>query len=197
MHKNFPGQYRHLAPYFASQSGNEVVGIGEKENVLRQRPVMPGVKLLGYNLPKLDPAKITPFNQSVLRAIHRGRVVASGTPEQVAQAGDKAHRAPWLMLVVVDGLCGDPRVDLHERILSAGCAVQNVLLMATALGFGSALTSGQALGSDSLRRLFALREGQHALCFISIGTALSHGGSRVRPAVADFFRMLGDDSPDA
>ena len=78
MHKNFPGQYRHLAPYFASQSGNEVVGIGEKDNILRQRRVLPGVKLLSYNLPKLDPAKITPFNQSVLRAIHRGRVVASG-----------------------------------------------------------------------------------------------------------------------
>jgi len=78
VHKNFPGQYRHLAPYFASQSGNEVVGIGEKDNILRQRRVLPGVKLLSYNLPKLDPAKITPFNQSVLRAIHRGRVVASG-----------------------------------------------------------------------------------------------------------------------
>jgi glycosyltransferase involved in cell wall biosynthesis len=78
VHQNFPGQYKHLAPYFASRQGNEVVGIGEKDNVVRQRPVMPGVKLLGYNLPKLDPSKVTPFNQSVLRAIHRGRVVARG-----------------------------------------------------------------------------------------------------------------------
>src|SRR4051812_2120559 len=39
---------------------------------------MPGVKLLGYDLPKLDPAKVTPFNASVLRAIHRGRTVARG-----------------------------------------------------------------------------------------------------------------------
>ncbi len=78
VHQNFPGQYRHLAPYFASIGGHEVVGIGEKDNVIRQRPVMPGVKLLGYTLPKLDAAKLTPFNQSVLRAIHRGRVVARG-----------------------------------------------------------------------------------------------------------------------
>ncbi len=61
---------------------------------------------------------------------------ASASAEQVAQARDKAHRAPWLMLVVVDGLRGDPDVDLHERILSAGCAVQNVLLMTTAQGWG-------------------------------------------------------------
>jgi glycosyltransferase involved in cell wall biosynthesis len=78
VHQNFPGQYRHLAPYFAAQPGNEVVAVGEKANVLRQQPVMPGVKLLGYDLPKLDPAKTTPFNASVLRAIHRGRTVARG-----------------------------------------------------------------------------------------------------------------------
>jgi glycosyltransferase involved in cell wall biosynthesis len=78
VHQNFPGQYRHLAPYFASRPGNEVVGVGEKENVLRQRPLMPGVKLLGYDLPKLEPAKFNPFNASVVRAIHRGRTVARG-----------------------------------------------------------------------------------------------------------------------
>src|SRR5690349_7821735 len=78
VHQNFPGQYRHLAPYFAGQPGNEVAAVGEKANVLRQRPTMPGVKLLGYDLPRIDPSKINPFNASVLRAIHRGRTVARG-----------------------------------------------------------------------------------------------------------------------
>jgi len=78
VHQNFPGQYRHLAPYFASRPGHEVVAVGEKANILRQRPNMPGVKMLGYDLPKLDPAKATPFNASVVRAIHRGRTVARG-----------------------------------------------------------------------------------------------------------------------
>lgn len=78
VHQNFPGQYRHLAPYFAGQPGNEVAAVGEKANVLRQRPAMPGVKLLGYDLPRIDPSKINPFNASVLRAIHRGRTVARG-----------------------------------------------------------------------------------------------------------------------
>src|SRR3990167_6224743 len=199
------------APDWAAIAGELIQA---RQTVLPKRLVAPGPDaaqqqtILAAAAAAPDHRQLLPWRFNAVPPARRGALAEAfaqallerdpaAAPEQVAQAGDKAHRAPWLMLVVVDGLCGDPRVDLHERILSAGCAVQNVLLMATALGFGSALTSGQALGSDSLRRLFALREGQHALCFISIGTALSHGGSRVRPAVADFFRMLGDDSPDA
>jgi glycosyltransferase involved in cell wall biosynthesis len=78
VHQNFPGQYRHIAPYFAAQGGHEVVAVGEKTNVVSQRVQFPGVKLMGYDVPKLEPAKVTSFNQSVVRAIHRGRTVARG-----------------------------------------------------------------------------------------------------------------------
>lgn len=115
---------------------------------------------------------------------------AAATPEQVAQAHEKAHRSPFLLLLIVDGECGDPEIDLFERIVSAGCAVQNMLLMATALGYGSALTSGKALKSDGLRTLFGLTPGEHALCFVSIGTVQSRKTARLRPAPADFSRIL-------
>lgn len=117
---------------------------------------------------------------------------ASATDEQLSQAREKAHRSPWLLLLVVDAACGDPEVDLLERTLSAGCAVQNAMLMATALGFGSALTSGKAIKSDALRTLFGLREGEQAICFLSIGTVQSRRKPRARPAVAEFFHTLGD-----
>lgn len=119
---------------------------------------------------------------------------AAATPEQVAQAQEKAHRSPLLMLVVVDGQRGDPEIDLAERTVSAGCAVQNMLLMATALGFGSALTSGKALKSAGLRSLFGLTPGEHALCFVSVGTVQSRKKARLRPVPADFVSSL---SPDA
>ncbi len=119
---------------------------------------------------------------------------AQATAEQVAQACEKAHRSPLLMLVVVDGQCGDAEIDLSERTVSAGCAVQNMLLMATALGFGSALTSGKALKSTGLRALFGLAEGDHALCFVSIGTAKSsRKPARLRPAPGDFVTILSAD----
>jgi glycosyltransferase involved in cell wall biosynthesis len=75
VHQNFPGQYRHLAAHYAAQKTNQVIGIGEKANVLRQ-PQIPGVQRLAYELPKKELKD--PFDAPVLRAIHRGKRVAAG-----------------------------------------------------------------------------------------------------------------------
>lgn len=111
-------------------------------------------------------------------------------PAQLEQAREKAFRAPWLLLAIVDGGRGDPSVDMFERMVSAGCAIQNMLLMATALGFGSALTSGKALHSRVLRELFALQDSEHALCFISVGTAVARKSERARPMQRDYVTQL-------
>ncbi|MBV7542334.1 nitroreductase [Acidovorax sp. sic0104] len=114
----------------------------------------------------------------------------AATPEQAAQAREKAHRAPVLMLAVVDAQRGDPGIDLAERLVSAGCAVQNMLLMATAQGYGSALTSGKALKAPGLRALFRLADSEQALCFISIGTVQSRKSVRSRPAARSYVSTL-------
>ena len=116
---------------------------------------------------------------------------ATATPEHAEQAREKAHRAPFLMLVVVDELRGDAEVDLLERMVSAGCALQNMLLMATAMGYGSALTSGKALKSAGLRALFGLKPAEHALCFVNVGTVQSCKSARLRPTPSDFVSSLG------
>jgi glycosyltransferase involved in cell wall biosynthesis len=72
VHQNFPGQYRHIAAHYARQ-GHEVVAIGEKANLLRNRPAL-GAKLLGYELPPLEAKG---FDAPVVRAIHRGQHVAA------------------------------------------------------------------------------------------------------------------------
>ena len=95
-----------------------------------------------------------------------------------------------LLLVVVDTRRGDPEVDLYERLVSTGCAVQNMLLMATAFGYGSALTSGKALKAQGLRALFGLEEGEHALCFASIGNVVSRKPGRPRPVPNDYVGTL-------
>ncbi len=115
---------------------------------------------------------------------------SAATPEQQEQAREKALRAPVLLLVVVDECGGDPEIAPSERLVSAGCAVQNLLLMATALGFGSALTSGKALQSQGLRALFALGTGERALCFVSVGTVLARKPARVRPVPAQYVSTL-------
>ena len=110
--------------------------------------------------------------------------------DQSEQAREKAFRAPVLMLAVVDAARGDPEIDGTERLVSAGCAVQNMLLMATAQGFGSALTSGKALKSSGLRALFQLSASEQALCFISIGTVQSRKAARARPAASAYVSTL-------
>ncbi len=77
VHQNFPGQFRHLAAYFAAQPGNEVLALGDKANLLRQRARLPGVRLLGYELAALDQTGAAPFQAGLQRAIHRGRAVAA------------------------------------------------------------------------------------------------------------------------
>ncbi|MDP2819864.1 MAG: nitroreductase [Polaromonas sp.] len=121
---------------------------------------------------------------------------AQASPAEIAQSREKAHRAPLLMLAVVDADRDDAQIDLSERTVSAGCAIQNMLLMATALGFGSALTSGKALKSAGLRALFGLTDSEHALCFVSIGTACSRKPARLRPVPQDFVSSLCSDGND-
>jgi nitroreductase len=124
------------------------------------------------------------FEQSL-----RGRDPGA-TSEQCAQAREKAFRAPLLMLAIARTGGADEEVHANERLVSAGCAIQNMLLMATALGFGSALTSGKAVHSAGLRKLFRLDGQEQPLCFISIGTGQARKATRARPDTARYVSTL-------
>jgi len=78
---------------------------------------------------------------------------AKASPEQLADARAKAYRGPCLILAVADLRNPNPAVPDAEKILSLGCAVQNLLLCAQAQGFATGLTSGKALSHG----LFATR----------------------------------------
>jgi nitroreductase len=155
-----------------------------------------------------DHKQLQPWRLVVVPAAQRGRlaeVFAQAlferdpivSSQDLEKAREKAHRAPVLALLVVDAAKGDePDVDWNERVISAGCAVQNMLLMATALGFGSALTSGKALKSAPLRELFGLTADEQALCFVSIGSVAASRPVRPRPAVSAYLSVLGGgDAP--
>ncbi|MFM2058512.1 MAG: hypothetical protein RLY71_2897 [Pseudomonadota bacterium] len=58
------------------------------------------------------------------------------------------------------------------------------------LRYGSGLSGGRALRTDMLRQAFGIAEGEHAICFISLGTPTRSKPIRPRPAVDDFVRWL-------
>lgn len=110
--------------------------------------------------------------------------------EALARARAKALRAPLLLLMVLQLNSNNSDIGNQERLLSAGCAVQNILLAATALGFGSALTSGKALPSKPLRSLFGLEDTEQALCFVNIGSIARQRPLRTRPQSGDYVQIL-------
>ena len=112
------------------------------------------------------------------------------TPEQVADARDKAGRAPLLMLVVARLGPADPDIPMLERMVAIGAAIQNLQLQAHARGYGCGLTSGRALTATPLRRLFSLLDSEQAVCFINVGTVSRRKPLRPRPSPRDFVTEL-------
>lgn len=114
----------------------------------------------------------------------------SASEQERLQAREKAERSPWLLLLVVR-TGGEPEdIPACERLLSAGAAVQNMLLLASAMGLGSSLTSGKALSSLALRRLFQLPPQEQAVCFVNIGHIREARMDRSRPEVEQYFSRL-------
>lgn len=122
--------------------------------------------------------------------------------EQLENAREKAHRAPFLMLAIARlagsqpeqeaarARSGELEIGDAERLVSLGCAIQNVLLSAHAMGLGSGLTSGQALSSPHLRDLFGLQAHEQAVCFVNIGTVAKRKPPRLRPDISAYVSSL-------
>jgi nitroreductase len=181
--------------------------IGHRQTVRPRRLAAPGPDeaqlelILNAAAAAPDHGELVPWRFVIIPAASRARlaqVFASSllerdpraTADQLEQARDKAFRAPLLMLAIArTGFAGD-EVPAPERLISAGCAIQNMLLMATAMGFGSALTSGKAITSPALERLFGIEAGEQALCFVSIGTAARRKPPRARPSTGTFVSIL-------
>lgn len=113
----------------------------------------------------------------------------ASTEAERANAHDKAFYAPCLLVAVLRDAPGQA-VPRSEKLVSLGCAIQNVLLGAQASGFASGLASGSSLQAASMRALLQLGEHEEAVCFIGIGTPSVRKPARTRPQVTDYFSSL-------
>lgn len=115
---------------------------------------------------------------------------AMATDSQIAQAREKAFRAPFLAMAIARLGPDESGIDPLERMVSVGAAIQNILLCAHGMGFGSSVTSGQAMNVPAMRQLFSLQEGEQAVCFVSVGTVSQSRPARVRPDASSFVSSL-------
>ena len=106
-----------------------------------------------------------------------------------ASARDKAQHAPCLLVAILVDAPGTA-IPTEEKLISLGCAIQDMLLAAQALGFASGLASGGALDAPGMRRLLGLAPHERAICFIGFGMADMQKKPRVRPQPGQFFSSL-------
>jgi nitroreductase len=106
-----------------------------------------------------------------------------------ASARDKAQNAPCLLVAILVDAPGTA-IPTEEKLVSLGCAIQNMLLAAQAMGYASGLASGGALDAPGMRRLLDLAPHERAVCFIGFGTAAAHKKPRARPQPGQFFSSL-------
>ena len=107
-------------------------------------------------------------------------------PTKEKNMRDWLGRAPLVLAVASYVDYGNERIPQHERIISTGTAVMNILNAAHSLGFGAFWSTGigtytqgvpEALGFDELEYQF--------LGFVVIGSLIAEPEQKERPAVAD------------
>ena len=148
-----------------------------------------------------DHGQLTPWRLVIIPAERRHALAEAfadallerdreATEVKKQQAREKAYRGPFLVMAIarLDPALGPAHPQ--ERLISAGCALQNMLLAAHAMGFGAGLSSGRALYSQRIRQFFGLADAEQPLCFLTVGTALRRKSPRPRPAVVDYTSTL-------
>jgi nitroreductase len=90
-------------------------------------------------------------------------------PEAVARARSKPLRGPCLVAAIARTV-PHPKVPAWEQLVAAGCAVQNLCLAATALGFGSAWRTGSAVEDPGVRAVLGLSEDERLIGLVHLGT---------------------------
>lgn len=112
------------------------------------------------------------------------------TEAQLREASGKAYRGPLLVAAIarLGATLGD--VPAPERLISAGCAIQNMLLAAHAMGFGAGLLTGKSLYSERLKQFFQLAVDEQLLCFMAVGTVVTGKPVTSRPTMKDYTSTL-------
>jgi len=93
-------------------------------------------------------------------------------------------RAP-LVIAVISRVVKNPAAPEWEQILSAGAACQNLLLAATALGYGAQWITEWYGYSQGIRAALRLADNERVAGFVYIGTVREKPEERPRPALAD------------
>lgn len=90
-----------------------------------------------------------------------------------------------VVVAVVSRAADTPGAPEWEQVLSCGAACQNLVLAATALGYGSNWVTRWYAYSPGVAAHLGLTPGERIAGFVHIGTARERQGERARPQLAN------------
>lgn len=108
-------------------------------------------------------------------------------PEEIERVREKALHGPVLVAMIAKIDPEIAKIPISDQWLAAGCALQNLLLAAHALGFSAAIRSGKFLHPASLRVAFKLAAPEHLVALIALGTASEFPPAKPKPTLGQIF----------
>ena len=128
-----------------------------------------------------DHGRLRPWRFIVIRGAARerlGELMADqllraqpgASAESLQRERQKALRAP--LIIVVAAVCNpSAKIPAIEQVLSAGAAAQNMMLAASALGFGAMWKTGGAAYDETVKLALGLAGKDAIVGFLYLGTA--------------------------
>ena len=128
-----------------------------------------------------DHGHLRPWRISVVRGAAREKLGAlmvdalrrrhpDATPAQLDKERNRPLRAPLVLVVgaKVDTGSHSPAI---EQVLSAGCAAENIMVAAHALGYGCAWKTGEAAYDPEVKAAFGFMPADAIVAFLYLGTS--------------------------
>ena len=192
----FPNPGERLAPAHPSREALELLTRRRSTPAIGLSEPGPDAEetkhLLGLAARVPDHGKLAPWRFIIFEGDARGsfgNVLAKifeaknsdATPDQIEFERNRFNRAP-LVIAVISCVTEKHAIPVWEQEMSAGAACQNLLIGASAMGYGAQwLTEWYAFDPDA-KDMLGLRSGERIAGFIYIGTARDEPVERKRPA---------------
>ena len=147
-----------------------------------------------------DHGKLAPWRFVVIGAAARarfGEALARFTKddrpdadEETLQRERERFTASPCIIGVISTAKPHPKIPEWEQVLSAGAACMNLVIAATAMGYGASWLTGWQSFDPRFHQTLGLAQGEKIAGLIHIGTPKEPQTDRPRPALADIVTYL-------
>ncbi len=110
--------------------------------------------------------------------------------EELARERAKAMRAP-VIVVAAAKLAKGHKIPEIEQLMSAGAAVQNIMLAAKARGYGAMWKTGAPAYDASVKQALGIAPDSEIVGFLYLGTQVGGGIQTARPVPKDHVSVWG------